>query len=144
MTIYVPPALRVPSYTVPGPHPVVLRLGRLGDEDLVDAAYKADAVAVVAPGLQHVSEAGRWLGDFLAAVQSDMAEPEFQDFQGSRFELTLTPLHLELEDAEGRVVLTATHSFADFGGLSVLVVVLAPDHVDEATIRLPLDPQTLF
>jgi hypothetical protein len=142
--IYVPPPVRMPSYTIPGPKPVVVRLACTDDEDLVEQARDTDAIALFAPGAEAVPGAGKVLGDYLARLQTGQLEPELEELEGALYDPTITRACLTLEDQQGRHVLTGVHRFRAFAGLAVLIVVLAPDDCEQATIELPLDPQQLF
>lgn len=143
MTIFVPSMLRVPSYTIAGPCPVTLRVAVRTDEELVEQAWAADSVVVVAPGRARVCAVGRALGRHLAMISVGDLEPTFVVEDDFAFEDGITAAVLKLEEQE-RSLLATVHAFRDFGGLSALVVVLAPDLCDQATIRLPLDPRKVF
>ena len=142
--IYIPPPARMPAYTIPGPKPVVVRLDCSDDDDLVEQAQDTDAIALFAPGADAVPGAGKILGDYLARLQTGQLEPDLELLEDAVFDPTITRARLALHDHHGRHVLTGIHTFRDFAGLAVLIVVLAPDACEQATIRLPLDPQQLF
>lgn len=143
MNVYLPPALRVPAYTVDlDGDPVTLRVTALVDQDLVAEAQLADSLVVVAPGAERVPIFGRALGNYLAGLGGG-GEPTYRTGPQGEYEAVIADARCRLE-AEGRSLLACTHVFRDWCGLAVLVIVLAPHACLQATLRMPLDPQRLF
>jgi hypothetical protein len=144
MSIYIPPVPRAPTYHVPGRQPVTVEVSATSDRDLVFETQIADAIVVFAPDAGPVPPAGRELGDYLARINAKGFDPDQADRSIEIWIPKLCYLRQVVEEDEHRFVLAGFHAFTDLCGLAALVVVLAPEARDYATIQAPLDPRRLF
>ena len=144
MSIYIPPVPHAPARRAPGAQPVTVEVSATGDHDLVFDAQIADAVVLFTPDAEPVPPAGKELGDYLARINAKGFDPDQADHAVAIWIPKLRYLRQVVEEDEHRFVLAGSHTFTDLCGLAALVIVLAPEACDYATIQAPLDPRRLF